>query len=75
MRSEGSSGIASVDFVLHDVSLSLLYFLLPSLCGGCLCSWGSSGTASVDFVLEDVSNTMLFFVPWFVWRLFVQRGF
>ena len=34
-------------------------FLLPSLCGGCLCSGISSETASEDFVLDDVSNTTL----------------
>ena len=28
--------------------LILRCFLLPTLCGGCLCSCGSSGTASVE---------------------------
>ena len=39
--------------------LILCSFLLPSFCGGCLCSGISSGTASVDFVLDDVSNLTL----------------
>ena len=39
--------------------LILCSFLLPSLCGGCLCSGISSGTACVDFVLDDVSNLTL----------------
>ena len=59
--SGGSSGTASVDFVLDDF-LILCYFLFPSVCGGCLCSGGSCGTASVGFVLDDFSNTMLFSV-------------
>ena len=59
--SGGSSGTASVGFVLDDF-LILCYFLFPSVCGGCLCSGDSSGTAGVDFVLNDVSNTMLFSV-------------
>ena len=42
--------------------LTLYCFLLPHVCGGCLCSGGSSGTGGVDCVLEDVSNTMLFSV-------------
>ena len=44
------------------IFLTLRCFLLPNLCGGCLCSWDSSGTASVEFVLDDISNTMLFSV-------------
>ena len=40
--------------------LSLCCFLLPSVCGGCVCSGGSSWTGGVDCVLEVVSNTMLF---------------
>ena len=59
--SEGSSGIASVDFVLHDVSISTLCFLFPSVFGGCGCSGVSSGTSGVDCVLDNVSKTMLFF--------------
>ena len=42
--------------------LILCCFLLPKVCGGCLCSGGSSGTGGVDCVLEDVSKTMLFSV-------------
>ena len=42
--------------------LILCCFLLPSVCGGCVCSGDSSGTSGVDCVLEDVSNTMLFSV-------------
>ena len=38
----------------------LCCFLLPNVCGGCLCSGGSSETGGMDYVLEDVSNTMLF---------------
>ena len=34
-------------------------FMLPNVCGGCVCSGGSSATGGVDCVLEDVSNTML----------------
>ena len=75
MCSGGSSGTASVDFVLNDVSNTMFFFLFPSVCGGCLCSGGSSGTGSVDFVLNDVSNTMLFSVSYCVWRLCVQWGF
>ena len=40
----------------------LCSFLLPSVCGDCVCSGGSSGTAGLDCVLEDVSKTMLFSV-------------
>ena len=43
--------------------LILCCFLLPSVCGGCVCSGDSSGTRAVDCKLEDVSNTMLFSVP------------
>ena len=42
--------------------LILCCFLLPNVCGGCLCSGGSSGTGGVDRVLEDVSKTMVFSV-------------
>ena len=42
--------------------LILCCFLLPSVCGGCMCSGDSSGTSGVDCVLEVVSNTMLFSV-------------
>ena len=42
--------------------LILYCFLLPSVCGDCVCSWGSRGTGGLDYVLEDVSNTMLFSV-------------
>ena len=42
--------------------LSLCCFLLPNVCGGCLCSGGSRWTSGVNCVLEDVSNTMLFSV-------------
>ena len=42
--------------------LKLCCFLMPSVCGGCVCSGDSSGTSGVDCVLEDVSNTMLIFV-------------
>ena len=38
--------------------LILCFFLLPNVCGGCLCSGGFSGTGGVDFVLEDVSKTL-----------------
>ena len=55
--------------------LTLCCFLLPYVCGGCLCSGGSSGTGGMDCVLEDVSNTMLFSVPLCVWQLCVQWGF
>ena len=40
--------------------LKLCCFILPSVCGDCVCSGGSSGTGGLDCVLEDVSNTMLF---------------
>ena len=40
--------------------LILCCFLLPSVCGGCVCSVCSSWTGGVDCVLEDVSKTMLF---------------
>ena len=39
--------------------LKLCCFLLPNVCGGCVCSGVSSGTKGVDCVLEDVSKTML----------------
>ena len=42
--------------------LTLCCFLLPDVCGSCLCSGASSGTGGVDCVLEDVSNAMLFSV-------------
>ena len=32
----------------------LCCFLLPSVCGDCVCSGGSCGTCGLDFVLEDV---------------------
>ena len=38
-------------------------FLLPSVCGDCVCNGGSSGTGGLDCVLEDVSNTMSFAAP------------
>ena len=40
----------------------LCRFLLPSVCGDCVCSGGSSGTGGLDCVLEDVFKTMLFSV-------------
>ena len=40
------------------IFLILCSFLLPNLCGGCLCKGGFSGTGSVDFLLDDVSNTL-----------------
>ena len=39
--------------------LIICCFLLPNVCGGCVCSRGSSGTGGVDCVLEDVSKTTL----------------
>ena len=54
--------------------LKLCCFLMPSVCGGCVCSGDSSGTSGVDCVLEDVSNTMLFSVAYCVLRLCVQWG-
>ena len=39
--------------------LKLCCFLMPSVCGGCVCSGDSSGTSGVDCVLENVSNAML----------------
>ena len=58
MSSWDCSGTSGVDCVLEDVSNTML-FLLPSVCGGCVCSGVSSGTKGVDCVLEDVSKTML----------------
>ena len=40
--------------------LKLCCFLLPNVCGNCVCSGGSSWTGGVDCVLEVVSNTLLF---------------
>ena len=48
--------------VCWKIILILCCFLLPSVCGDCVCSGGSSGTGGLDCVLEDVSNTMLFSV-------------
>ena len=48
--------------VCWRIFLILYCFLLPSVCGDCVCSGGSSGTGGLDCVLEDVSNTMLFSV-------------
>ena len=42
--------------------LILCRFLLPSVCGDCVCSGGSSGTGGLDCVLEEVSKTILFSV-------------
>ena len=46
--------------VCWKMFLILCCFLLPSVCGGSVCTGGSSGTGGLDCVLEDVSNTMLF---------------
>ena len=48
--------------VCWKMFLILCCFLLPSVCGDCVCSGGSSGTDGLDCVLEDVSNTKLFSV-------------
>ena len=53
----------------------LCCFLLPSVCGDCVCSGGSSGTSGLGCVLEDVSNNILFSVALCVWRLCLQLGF
>ena len=39
--------------------LKLCSFLMPRVCGGCVCSGDSSGTSGVNCLLEDVSNPML----------------
>ena len=44
------------------VSVLKMCFLLPSVCGDCVCSGGSGATGGLDCVMEDVSNTMLFSV-------------
>ena len=48
--------------VYLSIFLKLCCFLMPSVCGGCVCSGDSSGTSGVDCVLEVVSKTMLFSV-------------
>ena len=48
--------------VCWKMFLILCCFLLPSVCGGCVCTGGSSGTGGLDYVMEDVSKTMLFSV-------------
>ena len=48
--------------VCWRIFLILYCFLLPSVCGDCVCSGSSSGTAGLGCVLEDVCNNMLFFV-------------
>ena len=45
--------------VCWKMFLILCCFLLPSVCGGSVCTGGSSGTGGLDCVLEDVSNSML----------------
>ena len=54
--------VGLVAWILCWKMFLLCCFLLPSVCGDCVCSGGSSGTAGLDCVLEDVSNTMLFSV-------------
>ena len=48
--------------VCWKMFLTLCCFLLPSVCGDCVCSGASSGTGVLDCVLEDFSNTILFSV-------------
>ena len=38
--------------VCWRIFLILYCFLLPSVCGDCVCSGGSSGTGGPDYVLE-----------------------
>ena len=40
--------------------LILCCFLLPSVCGDCVCTGSSSGTGGLECALADVSNTVLF---------------
>ena len=46
--------------VCWRVFLIRFSFLLPSVCGDCVCCGGFFVTGGLDCVLEDVSNTMLF---------------
>ena len=48
--------------VCWNMFLILVCFLLPSVCGHCVCSGGSSGTGGLACVFEDVSTTILFSV-------------
>ena len=48
--------------VCWKMFLILCCFLLPSVCGDCVCRGACSGTGVLDCVLEDFSNTILFSV-------------
>ena len=48
--------------VRWNMFLILVGFLLPSVCGHCVCSGGSSGTGGLGCVFEDVSTSILFSV-------------